>query len=87
MIPSLEALGLAKPEAKAVQAVATGSATPEQQRLFFAALRQKFCIEDGVSMASTPELTAFNEGRRFVGVMVGLTARTSLSVFPEVKHG
>ncbi len=87
MIPTLESLELAKPEAKAIQAVASGSATAEQQRLAIAVIREKICAEPQLSMSGNAELTAFHEGRRFVGVMIRRVIPADLSIFKEVKHG
>jgi len=78
----------ARPEAVALRAVATGSATPDQQRLAFAAIRQKACMEDQPSYVQGDYIaSAFNEGRRFVGISLRNAVAAPLTDFPEVKHG
>lgn len=83
----IKALGLARPEAAAIQALSAGSASEGQQRLAIAAIRQKICLEAETSFVpDKPDVSAHNEGRRAVGVAIRKVIGTSLDQFPEVKH-
>lgn len=81
-------LTITKPEAASLRALATGTADATQQRLALACIRQKICFVDQSSFAGPDtHQSAFNEGKRAVGIEIRRVICAPLSEFQEVDHG
>ncbi len=79
---------IARPEAVAIHALSTGTADQMQQRLALACIRQKLCLEaQGSYVQGDPTATAYNEGRRAVGIGIRAVINADFKDFPEVDHG
>lgn len=69
--PALAMPEIAVADAAAIKALARGDASPEQQKRALDWVVKKACAIGSVSFdAQSSELTAFNEGKRFVGVLL-----------------
>ncbi len=77
-----------RPEASAIKALAQGMADERQQKLALACIGQKISLMEEPSFhPENAQLTAFNEGRRSVGLSIRRIIGADINDFPEVDHG
>ena len=71
-------------EVRALKAMATGEASNEQQLLVYSYIVKKMCNIGGLSYhESSPTLTAFNEGKRHVGLSLLNLVETPLEALKK----
>lgn len=78
---------LTKDEAVAIRSIALGNATQHQQIKAFKLIVEKICKVPHSSFATDPNITNFNEGARWVGIMLAQTISADLDIFVDPKPG
>lgn len=70
-------------DASALKATNAGTATPAQQHQCVQFIMKTLCMLGGISMTDDPHLTAFNEGKRFVGANILFVLNEPISKFDK----
>lgn len=76
---------ISKDEAVAIRSLALGNAQDWQQKKAFKVIIEKICKLPHSSFAGDPNITNFNEGARWVGIMLAQIITTDLDKFVDLS--